>query len=1314
MIRREHLLALATVAACATAITTARGASADTSPHALILYDGTSQKTPEGRIDGLYIANLMGHFGYKAVLQPIEEYRGGGMGPYDAVFVAGGSNRTRWPAVVLRDARARSSRLVWLGYGLDSFLPPAEARRRGLRVESVQLNSPVRRITYRGHELLRGGGMMTTLKVLDPARVQVEAQAFTPEGRQLPYVLHAGNLWLVADVPFAYIGDQDRYLAFCDLLHDILGVDHPASRRAMIRLEDVTPDDDPASIRRVVDLFAREEIPFQIGAVATYVDPEARKQVRLSERPALAAALRYGEAHGGAIVLHGDTHQYRGVTPDDFEFWDGFRNAPRADDSAELVREKLQAALDEFFLSDVYPIAWETPHYAASQLDYTEFARVFSVFNEETMIDGQGSQQSFPFPTTDVRGYRIVPENIGYLPASNPDPARLIANARAMLAVRDGLPSAFVHDFLDPQLIRDTVRGIKELGYEFVSLRDFDCRVATDDRLIATGKASREIKLRDSYLRQFLVGSDAQHLQETWAEKRFTGPTQASLVPDADQVLVAIGEDERPLPPPSLARRLEQAVRSTISRLRAQEQQAEEPRPVKAAILWRANARGAEGHDQESLAGVFRAYGAPPRVIPVPSLASAALGKDEILLVPHAAAAIMSGEDMSRVSQWVRDGGQLILDGRSTLAEGMGVRYPGGTITAERVTDGAQTDLELEWRPAAAVERFRVPDPAVLLTREAASRAGLAASFSHGKGKVLYLATLLDPYSHDGTSRYPFLFEHALEAFDRWQPVRVRSTELYFDPGLRTDISIEDLAVQWRKMGVRVVYAAAWVFDRRYTYDYDRLIRVCHANGILVYAWFEFPQVTPAFWKDYPEWREVAAAGKTLPSWRLAMNLANPACRQGAVHFMTSTLARWPWDGVNLAELSFDGKADGDQPRGMVPLNEDVRRAFRAQHGFDPLALFDHGSPHYWRRDPRGWQQFLDYRVDLVTELHRVFLTALHPFAATGREVIVTILDSLQHPEVKADNGLDSAAIVSLLDETPFTLQVEDPARAWTEPPARYLALAQRYKAILPAGARFMLDINVVPSRDVEATHLPSALATGTELAATVSAARAAAGRVALYGDATIRSADLERLSYAAAAATKVTRREKSWEVDSPGAVELRVPFEIRTFSLDDNDWPFWRPGYVLLPPGRHVLSATRSGSRWLDTAALRPQLLQVSDPLLEMSTTNGGLLIEYDSPGPVYAAFARPPARVVVEGAEALVQPGAREFGGVVTLPPGHHRAAISGSRGAALFLEFASLLSSSLIVAFGTTAIAMLAVLYASIRLRRLARWALARVRG
>src|SRR5207253_1577787 len=98
----------------------------------------------------------------------------------------------------------------------------------------------------------------------------------------------------------------------------------------------------------------------------------------------------------------------------------------------------------------------------------------------------QGTQQFVPYPTVDARGSLIVPENLGYLPAGNPDPAALVANARALLVVRDAVASAYVHDFLDPGLFRELIRGVKGLGYGFVSLRDFPCRVSTGGRLVMT------------------------------------------------------------------------------------------------------------------------------------------------------------------------------------------------------------------------------------------------------------------------------------------------------------------------------------------------------------------------------------------------------------------------------------------------------------------------------------------------------------------------------------------------------------------------------------------------------------------------------------------------------------------------------------------------------------------------------------------------------------------------------------------------------------------------------------------------------------
>ena len=48
--------------------------------------------------------------------------------------------------------------------------------------------------------------------------------------------MRSGNFWYVADMPFSYIGPRDRYLAMCDMLHDILGTNAPTLHRALVRL----------------------------------------------------------------------------------------------------------------------------------------------------------------------------------------------------------------------------------------------------------------------------------------------------------------------------------------------------------------------------------------------------------------------------------------------------------------------------------------------------------------------------------------------------------------------------------------------------------------------------------------------------------------------------------------------------------------------------------------------------------------------------------------------------------------------------------------------------------------------------------------------------------------------------------------------------------------------------------------------------------------------------------------------------------------------------------------------------------------------
>ena len=1196
MIRRF----LALILLCC-AILTAPALGREKAQRALILYDGTILRAPEGLEDAKMVANLLGHFDYHAVLKPVESYSPGDMEHYTAVFIVGGSNKTEWPADVLRDARARSSLLVWLGYGLDAFLDRTESRKLRLKVTGVEVQGPFRQVRYHDAIVSKGVGMLTHIALDPKSRTQVMATALNPQGEEAPYILHAGNLWMVADVPFSYVDPHDRYLVFCDVLHDMLGIQHETSRRAMIRLEDVTPFDDPADVRRAVNVFVREGIPFQVGIVPVYVDPGANLRIRLSERPEMVAALHDAVARGATLVLHGYTHQYHGVTPDDFEFWDGFRSAPRPDDSRHLVREKLTAALDECFKNDLYPVAWETPHYAASQIDNAEFVRFFSTVNEQVMIDTRGAQQFFPYIVTDTRGGLVVPENLGYLPMDHPDPQELIGNARAMLVVRDGIASAFVHDFIDPRLIQQVVEGIKGLGYQFVSLRDFPARVSYGGRLIATPGVGTSVDLRDQYLHEFLIGADGSHEQERWSEHRLTGKLQTTLHPQPGQILVAEAAEEHPTKSDGLFSRLWHRANNGWQQLRSRDPRSLVlPRAVRAAVLTIENpGKQADANDQASFENLFRAYGVTPRMIPAKDFSVSALQNDEILVIPHVVAVTLAPEQVDAIVAFVRAGGQVLIDGHSPLSEALEVRYPGGDLMVANVKDHAQLDMPLAWRPAENMERFRTPDEEGGFTHDLETDPTVASEFALDKGNVVYLGTLFDPFTRFGTSRYPFLFEDLLENLERAMLARRRTIELYFDPGLRPEISIEDLAVLWRRMGVRAIYAAAWAFDEKYTYDYERLLRVCHANGILVYAWFELPQVSPLFWKQHPEWREVAAAGEKYPSWRLAMNLTNPACRNAAVQNVLDIVNRWPWDGVNLAELNFDGTSNGDMPQTVVPMNADVRQAFRARYGFDPKDLFDRGSPHWWRQDKSGWKDYLTYRTELVSGYYRTFLTTLRPFAASGHEIIVTVLDSLAHPSVTADTGVDSREIINMLREHTFTLQVEDPASAWVDPPDRYTHMAELYKPLLPAGARYMFDVNIVPNRVVDKTHLPMALAGGVELASCVRAASTASDRVALYGDATVRTADLDLLSFAASGRSSIQSNKLTWSVETPNEIELAVPAEVKRFYVSGSDWSFWRTGYVLLPPGRHELRAARAWAELFDTSALHPRIMQISSPLL-------------------------------------------------------------------------------------------------------------------
>jgi uncharacterized protein YdaL len=320
--------------------------------------------------------------------------------------------------------------------------------------------------------------------------------------------VRSGTLTYVGDLPLAYISSDDRYLALADLLFDVLAPDVVERHRALVRIEDVNPSSDPAQLRAIADYLGGRKVPFSVAVFAEYDDPAGRYNGgvpvhrTLTQAPQVIEALKYMVAHGGLLLMHGDTHQYAtvpnpyGVSGDDFEFFRAHVGAadavvldgPVPEDSAAWVSDRLNAARAEWVAAGLAsPTIFEFPHYTASALDYLtvssdrqlaaryERALYFAgVLSGGSVDNSLYVSQFFPYPVRDVYGMAVIPEDLGNVVTQryNQHEARLpeaiLASAQRALVVRDGVASFFYHPFLGLQYLPELVDRIQAMGYTFV------------------------------------------------------------------------------------------------------------------------------------------------------------------------------------------------------------------------------------------------------------------------------------------------------------------------------------------------------------------------------------------------------------------------------------------------------------------------------------------------------------------------------------------------------------------------------------------------------------------------------------------------------------------------------------------------------------------------------------------------------------------------------------------------------------------------------------------------------------------------------
>ena len=517
-----------------------------TPPKVLVVYDYLPNNSfgKLGQAYAIMLRNLLGHFTTTIDLKAVNTYTPGLVNNYGAVFYVGSYFGNTLPTAFLTDVQNTTKTVVWFKNNLsqvagDWQTPNATfTGKYGFAFDyMVGLNAQPTpsapnpgfydTVTYKGLPFLKyysydatSGNIFAdpdvgATHITDGVKAQqAVAVKNSATNFEIPYIVHSGNFWYVADVPFSYIGPRDRYLVICDVLHDMLNSTLSAAPRGLVRLEDVSAITTLTSMTQLSDYFASNKTPFSIALIPEYRDPLGHYNNNVAETIKLTAAgaadlrsaLTYAVGKGGKIVMHGYTHQYNSVpnpyfavSGEDFEFWNVVTDKPVAEDTTNTwATSRLTTGLKEISQAGFgVPFAFEPPHYKASARDYRIFAtkfaktyqRMFYYTADVPTASDYAVGQFFPYVIDkDYYNQKVLPENLGNIEYDihTIDPTStvvytaqdILTNADYAKVVRDGFGAFFFHPFwVEPGLpanviglpdLQTVISGMINKGYSFV------------------------------------------------------------------------------------------------------------------------------------------------------------------------------------------------------------------------------------------------------------------------------------------------------------------------------------------------------------------------------------------------------------------------------------------------------------------------------------------------------------------------------------------------------------------------------------------------------------------------------------------------------------------------------------------------------------------------------------------------------------------------------------------------------------------------------------------------------------------------------
>ncbi len=1255
---------------------------------------------PNGENDARHVEVLLRHFQTETTIIPLEDN-----GPFsqdpdvDIIFYAGVEYRNALPPEFINYVMNTEKTVCWMNFNIE-HVGEELSPRMGFHYENLDENSQYQ-IIYKETEFIKIDSSMNIIRIDDPDKCQPIAAAKTGQ-EEIPYIVKSGNFWYVADLPTSFVTEGGSHIVFADLLHDILKEDHLEKHQALVRIEDVNPESNPEYLRSIANFLDSNNIPFSVGLTPFYLDPSTNATISLTDRPNLVKAIQYMVSKKGTVVLHGCTHQYRGETTVDYEFWDEFNDQPIFDDSREYIRIRIEKALNECFQNKIYPLAWETPHYAASMLDYEVINQYFSTsYERRQTMDISGTDQLLPFliPVNHSNN-QIIPENLGYIPVDSPSPENMILNAKNNLAIRDGFASFFFHPFVELNVLKELVKSIQELGYTFADIRSMNNRVISPNHVVVSGEAEIELNAQNQYFNEFYITNSGKVKDKNSSKDKLSSNITKYVNCPSGSIYIAQSTDTKSLGFPS-------NIWSSVSKSPLKIGSFFQSQPltginpvISAIILVDPDANGELLNSQLSFLNAFKAIGIDYQTISVSDFFETPENINLIVL-PNASAVKLSEQQILFMMNALSRGLDIILENESNLSERIGIIPRGENKSVNTVRDEYYPQIDIHWAESGTYRNFDVSIECITYYSEVNTDDPIVIGGEYGEGKYLYLATLFDPTTSKGYGRYPYFSDLIQRQFGTWPLIKKESVEIYFEPGDREDVSIEDLVKIWKKNGFRKIYVAGWHVYQEWTYDYERLISLAHQNALLVYLWLELPHVNAKFWEDHPEWREITATGDTaIIDWRHLMALTDDSCKEAVFSEIASVIRQYDWDGINLAELYFESPLGPERPELFTPMHPSARKLFQIQYGFDPIQLFNETSPYFWKRNNEKWTLFEEFRKNLLVDIHRKFLEFFYQQNELNKkdiDIVLTVMDNIHAKKTGQGIGIDTRRIIALSNEYPFTLQIEDPQELWHLDASRYDTLSQTYLPMV-TNNKLILDINIVPYRSYKESLAPTQAPTGLELSNLLQSAQQDNNQVALYSESAIYMVDLPWIAYTLGRhATESFLSPYQWQIQSENTITFDLDPQIhKDIQVNGSLWPAYYNGKATLPPGTNIIQPLSQRESLINKIKTSTRLFDISGELESCKLLSRGIELSYRSDVKNYILVNEEPREIYVDDLhyDAEIVQGIQGFS--VQLPSGSHRVRLLTSSVGSTSLKNMSIVISVFIVSLSTIAGSILFILY------------------